>query len=696
MEIREKIIQLYKQNKSIRSISKEVNRSTSYVSSVLQKEKIYEYNDNKKSIGTIILEDADNDFIAICKKTGKTYNDYSNKSGALTIHIKKLYPETEIPSKFKRKQYEHKNNSFWHEQFFDISTKSKKNHIKCQFCEWKTSDILNKSGSYTLHLKEIHKINAEDFLLNFPQHKEYFKQQNKKNELKNFYSLKDNFIECKICNQKMKLLTNSHLKKHDITKDEYKKKFINAEIVSKTTSEKISISTTESNIKNFQYDEKRKSGIEKIIGNLLEDLQIPHIRNAAIKPYLYDYYIKDNDMYLELDGLYWHGHDRQSNWHLNIIKNIVKDHKKTQLVNNKKLIRLIENFSINPENIKHISSKDSLFNFFNKEHFDINKHSLFNLTEDKIIFNKQHCIDKNSFIGDSTIEDLYYIMKNFYSPHQYEKFINLDTRSSKEFFLKGIFFDSFYSSHKYGNPNLFELFKNDKNLKKVIEYRLGKNKAKEFFDITIKNIYRGLEVRNMFNVGVFPVKKAQSLYELYIKVKNSIIYDPFAGWGSRLLGCRQLIKEQKCYYIANDINESLKSGYSKLIQKEFLDDERERICIRFCDSSVKDDSLTEKVDFIFTSPPFYNDEIYSEKTIFFKNEHEWINNLLIPIFKNCFTYLKKNSYFLIDMKDAYCDQTIIAMQEAGFIYLKKESYKISKSHYAKKDKIQNILFFKKP
>ena len=48
------------------------------------------------------------------------------------------------------------------------------------------------------------------------------------------------------------------------------------------------------------------------------------------------------------------------------------------------------------------------------------------------------------------------------------------------------------------------------------------------------------------------------------------------------------------------------------------------------------------------------------------------------------------------MKNAYCDQTIIAMQEAGFIYLKKESYKISKSHYAKKDKIQNILFFKKP
>lgn len=95
------------------SISYEINFSTLNLYIQKRDNDYYEkYNDN---------------LIAVCKKTGKIFDDYKNVSGTLTTHIKKTYPELELPSKFKRKSIEIKTGKFWYEEYFNFIDKNETN-----------------------------------------------------------------------------------------------------------------------------------------------------------------------------------------------------------------------------------------------------------------------------------------------------------------------------------------------------------------------------------------------------------------------------------------------------------------------------------------------------------------------------------------------------------------------------------------
>lgn len=59
------------------------------------------------------------EFIAICKKTGKEFKDYTNKTGLISKHIKELY-NIDVPGSHVRTPYLARYNKFWHQQYFDI------------------------------------------------------------------------------------------------------------------------------------------------------------------------------------------------------------------------------------------------------------------------------------------------------------------------------------------------------------------------------------------------------------------------------------------------------------------------------------------------------------------------------------------------------------------------------------------------
>ena len=84
------------------------------------------------------------------------------------------------------------------------------------------------------------------------------------------------------------------------------------------------------------------------------------------------------------------------------------------------------------------------------------------------------------------------------------------------------------------------------------------------------------------------------------KYKPSIIYDPCSGWGERLLTCYQYgIK-----YLGFDINESVVEGLNILIDKYNIN-----ATVQCGDSSKG--SFTG--DVLFTCPPYWNTEIYTDK-----------------------------------------------------------------------------------
>lgn len=159
-----------------------------------------------------------------CKKTNKEFKDIENRSGSITNHLKEL--NIEVPSSFIRRKYLKKENKQWHLQFFDeikIEDIIKK---QCKYCTWETVDIENKSGMYTSHLYKEHGITIEGYIQEYPEESNLFKTFFYKKRHKENIFKEGNHIICQICGEKLKKITNTHTKKHNMSLQQYREKFI--------------------------------------------------------------------------------------------------------------------------------------------------------------------------------------------------------------------------------------------------------------------------------------------------------------------------------------------------------------------------------------------------------------------------------------------------------------------------------------
>lgn len=175
--------------------------------------------------------------VTICKICNKKFNDINNVSGSLSKHLL---------NKHNINKYDLK--------YFELNSIKLDNILKCPYCNWESIDYNNKSGMFTQHLIKNHKINIDDFLLNNPQYNNLWKIRKQKiNRIKFINKSVDNNIICEVCGEKMKKLTNTHLKKHNITPTDYKIKYKKISTVSKTTSILQSNKTKINNIKMLEY-----------------------------------------------------------------------------------------------------------------------------------------------------------------------------------------------------------------------------------------------------------------------------------------------------------------------------------------------------------------------------------------------------------------------------------------------------------
>lgn len=197
----------------------------------------------------------DQNYVAVCKKTKKQFNDYTNSSGALLKHIQSIYPNIQIPTKYIRHRQYKTTGIFWHEDFFDIVMDNPivKEILNCPYCDWSTIDTKNLSGSFSKHLHDDHNINIFDFIQTYPDYLTIGVMAqnniNRQNQLKD----QNNFIICDVCQTKFKSLTLTHLKTHGLDFNQYRDKYPNSLTHSNTTIHKPSDSTIQLNQKLLSY-----------------------------------------------------------------------------------------------------------------------------------------------------------------------------------------------------------------------------------------------------------------------------------------------------------------------------------------------------------------------------------------------------------------------------------------------------------
>lgn len=254
-----------------------------------------------------------NKTILQCKKCLKEFNDHNNKSGSITNHLKECHPNIEIPSAFKRRMFLKQNGYHFYTEFFNTIDIKEKEYLTCPKCAWRTSDINNKTGALTKHIEKCHGY-LTNFLEEHPNYKSYFSQIIKSEEKDKLFDNDDNFIICQICGEPHKILSNTHLKTHNVTPNEYKEKF-GENIISKNLCEQF-----KNNFINCDNSFSYRSKGEIELSEFIQNLGIKVINNAKniIPNVELDIFLPDHNLAIEFNGLYWHAEKqgKTKNYHL--------------------------------------------------------------------------------------------------------------------------------------------------------------------------------------------------------------------------------------------------------------------------------------------------------------------------------------------------------------------------------------------
>lgn len=256
-----------------------------------------------------------------CKKCGKEYNDVENKSGSAISHIKQCFTDVDVMSKLKRFNYKEENGAFWHFQYFDLIEKTLQNKevITCPECGWETEDIINKSGSFTKHIQKNHGL-LNDFILKHKDYEYLFNKFTSQLKLEEYYDESDkNFIICKECEEVFKTISNTHLKSHGISIEEYKKKYGENSLVSEAT-RKIFVENLKNSEPCLYFRSKGEKEIEEFIKSFGINVEV--CNKKVLSGTEIDLYLPEYKIGIEYNGLYWHSEKqgKNKNYHLDKTK----------------------------------------------------------------------------------------------------------------------------------------------------------------------------------------------------------------------------------------------------------------------------------------------------------------------------------------------------------------------------------------
>lgn len=217
----------------------------------------------------------------------------------------------------------------------------------------------------------------------------------------------------------------------------------------------------------------------------------------------------------------------------------------------------------------------------------------------------------------------------------------------------------------YDFNNLSDMFQESIRLKCRLSF--FKDSPEEFFFKNMKSIaekslkqYKEISPYSLREVVYQEIKECTSFKPLNLiyfikKFKAKSVLDFSSGWGDRLLACIAT----NTRYIGVDPNKDLHPNYQKMI--EFFGFKKATMLL----GKIQDVKLPkEKVDLIFTSPPYFNMEIYTNKgKVMESNEKEWFDNFLKVAVDKTIKQLKYNGHLVININQANRNQNYINMMK---------------------------------
>jgi hypothetical protein len=170
-------------------------------------------------------------------------------------------------------------------------------------------------------------------------------------------------------------------------------------------------------------------------------------------------------------------------------------------------------------------------------------------------------------------------------------------------------------------------------VKKMLDYYQVRN---------IAEIRKWKYIFNLYFSSISIFRPVMSM-EVYCKfVPKVAVLDPTMGWGGRLVGACALDLPK---YIGIDSNRELDMPYREMcafLQKTT----KTKIELFFQDALTMDYSKLD-YDMVFTSPPYYNIEVYSGMTE--KTKEEWNTTFYKPLFERTWKSMRSPGYYCLNI-----------------------------------------------
>jgi len=142
---------------------------------------------------------------------------------------------------------------------------------------------------------------------------------------------------------------------------------------------------------------------------------------------------------------------------------------------------------------------------------------------------------------------------------------------------------------------------------------------------------------------------------VYAKFKPTSVLDFTMGWGGRLVGAAALDIPN---YIGIDLNKNLEKPYREMEKtlKELGTNTNIKLIFK---DALKVDYSKLNYDMVFTSPPYYNVELYRGTNKM--TEEEWNEKFYIPIFTKTWKYLKSGGHYILNVPSSVYENVLVKL-----------------------------------
>lgn len=250
---------------------------------------------------------------------------------------------------------------------------------------------------------------------------------------------------------------------------------------------------------------------------------------------------------------------------------------------------------------------------------------------------------------------------------------------------------------KYSNTNTFsplEMYKDDNRLRDCIKRWLDLGNV-----VNPSGLRRILKIRDgARSVVNFKPSISKFIYQTHVPYGGRVL-DPCAGYSGRLVGCIASMKN--LYYHGIDPDGRTACGNMECAsffasQYDGIGERLYPFGFRFdlgCAEDIMKDLSNESYDIIFTSPPYFNVERYSEDCNQsykrYMNYEDWLNKFLYVIVDQSRRLLKSGGKIILNVKNYkkynIADDLLKYCVKNGWVLLKQYNMKLANLEYRLKE-----------